>query len=83
MRDSLIAGMSYRVNGIGYNIATAINSLFFILTKHPLFLRSSGTCLEIGALSTLLTLARSAEEGFYSVSVEDDMTLAVAVVFDW
>nr|ANY30588.1 cytochrome c biogenesis C [Luronium natans]ANY30594.1 cytochrome c biogenesis C [Hydrocleys nymphoides] len=37
-------------------IATAINSFLFLLTKHPLFLRSSGTGIEIGAFFTLLTL---------------------------
>jgi ABC-type transport system involved in cytochrome c biogenesis permease subunit len=36
-------------------IATAINSSLFPLTKHPLFLRSSGTGTEIGAFSTLFT----------------------------
>ncbi|RZC49542.1 hypothetical protein C5167_017962 [Papaver somniferum] len=30
-------------------LMTAINSSFFLLTKHPLFLRSSGTGTEIGA----------------------------------
>ncbi|KAK4572953.1 hypothetical protein RGQ29_031078 [Quercus rubra] len=29
-------------------IATAINTFFFLLTKHPLFLRSSGTSTEMG-----------------------------------
>ncbi|KAI3994841.1 hypothetical protein MKX01_037392 [Papaver californicum] len=33
-------------------LVTAINSSFFLLTKHPLFLRSSGTGTEIGAFST-------------------------------
>jgi heme exporter protein CcmC len=37
-------------------IATAINSFLFLLTKHPLFLRSSGTGTEIGAFFTLFTL---------------------------
>ncbi|XP_037410930.1 putative cytochrome c biosynthesis ccmC-like mitochondrial protein [Triticum dicoccoides] len=37
-------------------IATTINSSLFPLTKHPLFLRSSGTGTEIGAFSTLFTL---------------------------
>lgn len=37
-------------------IATAINTFFFLLTKHPLFLRSSGTGTEIGAFFTLFTL---------------------------
>ena len=29
-------------------ITTAINTFFFLLTKHPLFLRSSGTSTEMG-----------------------------------
>ncbi|KAG9157557.1 hypothetical protein Leryth_022792 [Lithospermum erythrorhizon] len=37
-------------------IATAINTFLFLLTKHPLFLRSSGTGIEIGAFYTLFTL---------------------------
>jgi hypothetical protein len=37
-------------------IATAINTFFFLLTKHPLFLRSSGTGTEMGA---------SCRTGFY------------------
>jgi len=37
-------------------IATAINSFLFLLTKHPLFLRSSGTGTEIGAFFTFFTL---------------------------
>ncbi|KAI3862012.1 hypothetical protein MKX03_015018 [Papaver bracteatum] len=37
-------------------LVTAINSSFFLLTKHPLFLRSSGTGTEIGAFSTFFTL---------------------------
>nr|AEO21076.1 cytochrome c biogenesis C [Silene conica] len=41
-------------------IVTAINTFFFLLTKHPLFLRASGTCLETGACSTLLTLVTGA-----------------------
>ena len=30
-------------------IATAINTFLFLLTKHPLYLRSSGTGIEMGA----------------------------------
>jgi len=37
-------------------IVTAINTFLFLLTKHPLFLRSSGTGIEIGAFFTLFTL---------------------------
>ncbi|KAI3894928.1 hypothetical protein MKX03_022866 [Papaver bracteatum] len=37
-------------------LVTAINSSFFLLTKHPLFLRSSGTSKEIGVFSTFFTL---------------------------
>nr|AKJ25493.1 cytochrome c maturase subunit C [Geranium phaeum] len=37
-------------------IATAIKTFFFLLTKHPLFLRSSGTGIEMGALFTFFTL---------------------------
>jgi len=37
-------------------IATAINTFLFLLTKKPLFLRSSGTGIEIGAFFTLFTL---------------------------
>ncbi|XVF26462.1 hypothetical protein REPUB_Repub14bG0018600 [Reevesia pubescens] len=37
-------------------IATAINTFFILLTKHPLFLRSSGTGIEMGAFFTLFTL---------------------------
>ncbi|KAI3903566.1 hypothetical protein MKW98_032220 [Papaver atlanticum] len=33
-------------------LVTAINNSFFLLTKHSLFLRSSGTGTEIGAFST-------------------------------
>nr|WNH36812.1 cytochrome c biogenesis C [Gastrodia uraiensis]WOE91391.1 cytochrome c biogenesis C [Gastrodia crispa]WOE91437.1 cytochrome c biogenesis C [Gastrodia flexistyla] len=44
-------------------IATAINSFLFLLTKHPLFLRSSGTGTEIGAFSTLLTLVTGGFRG--------------------
>jgi len=37
-------------------IAVAISSLLFLLKKHPLFPRFSGTGTEIGAFFTLLTL---------------------------
>ncbi|CAN1186831.1 Putative cytochrome c biosynthesis ccmC-like mitochondrial protein [Linum perenne] len=37
-------------------IATAINTFFFLLTKHPLFLLSSGTGITMGAFFTLFTL---------------------------
>ncbi|KAI3842465.1 hypothetical protein MKX03_035072 [Papaver bracteatum] len=38
----------------------AINSSFFLLTKHPLFLRSSGTGTEICTFSTFFTLVTGA-----------------------
>jgi ABC-type transport system involved in cytochrome c biogenesis permease subunit len=38
-------------------IATAINSFLFLLTKHPLFLRSSGTGTEIGAFFYIVDLS--------------------------
>ena len=44
-------------------IATAINCSFFLLTKHPLFIRSSGTGTEIGAFSTFLTLVTGGFRG--------------------
>ncbi|YP_009477623.1 cytochrome c biogenesis C (mitochondrion) [Nymphaea colorata] len=44
-------------------IATAINSFLFLLTKHPLFLRSSGTGIEIGAFFTLFTLVTGGLRG--------------------
>nr|UGV21726.1 cytochrome c biogenesis C [Cucumis melo subsp. agrestis] len=44
-------------------IATAINTFFFLLTKHPLFLRSSGTGTEMGAFFTLLTLVTGGFRG--------------------
>ncbi|KAF6982736.1 hypothetical protein CFC21_001084 [Triticum aestivum] len=44
-------------------IATTINSSLFPLTKHPLFLRSSGTGTEIGAFSTLFTLVTGGFRG--------------------
>nr|QKE23794.1 cytochrome c biogenesis C [Amethystea caerulea] len=44
-------------------IATAINTFFFLLTKHPFFLRSSGTGTEMGALSTLFTLVTGGFRG--------------------
>ncbi|KAI3988773.1 hypothetical protein MKX01_016344 [Papaver californicum] len=43
-----------------FYLVTAIISSFFLLTKHPLFLRSSGTDTEIGAFSTFFTLATGA-----------------------
>ncbi|KAH0470793.1 hypothetical protein IEQ34_000516 [Dendrobium chrysotoxum] len=45
------------------NIAMAINSLLFPLTKQPLFLCSSGTDTKIGAFSTLLTLVTGGFQG--------------------
>ncbi|XBI55068.1 hypothetical protein VPH35_036962 [Triticum aestivum] len=44
-------------------IVTAINNSLFPLTKHHLFLRSSGTGTEIGAFSTLFTLVTGAIRG--------------------
>ncbi|KAL3646593.1 ATP synthase subunit H protein (Va0H) (atp6H) (Atp6v0e) [Castilleja foliolosa] len=44
-------------------ITTALNTFFFLLTKHPLFLRSSGTGTEMGAFSTLLTLVTGGFRG--------------------
>jgi heme exporter protein CcmC len=44
-------------------IATAINTFLFLLTKKPLFLRSSGTGTEIGAFSTLFTLVTGGFRG--------------------
>uniref|UniRef100_A0ACD6A099 Uncharacterized protein n=1 Tax=Avena sativa TaxID=4498 RepID=A0ACD6A099_AVESA len=44
-------------------IVTAINSSLFPLTKHPLFLRSSGIGTEIGAFSTLFTLVTRGVSG--------------------
>ncbi|XBJ05244.1 hypothetical protein VPH35_024067 [Triticum aestivum] len=40
-----------------------INSSLFPLTKHPLFLRSSGTSTEIGDFSTLFTLVTGGFRG--------------------
>ncbi|ONI29011.1 LOW QUALITY PROTEIN: hypothetical protein PRUPE_1G175300 [Prunus persica] len=48
-------------------IATAINTFLFLLTKHPLFLRSSGTGTEIGAFFTLLTLLFGVSRGTFWV----------------
>ncbi|KAK8978889.1 hypothetical protein V6N11_030935 [Hibiscus sabdariffa] len=42
--------------GILVYIAMAINTFLFLLTKHPLFIRSSRTSIEIGAFFTLFTL---------------------------
>ena len=44
-------------------IVTAINTFLFLLTKHPLFLRSSGTGTEMGAFSTLFTLVTGGFRG--------------------
>ncbi|PKU81773.1 Putative cytochrome c biosynthesis ccmC-like mitochondrial protein [Dendrobium catenatum] len=44
-------------------IAMDINSSFLPLTKHPLFLRSFGTGIEIGVFSTLLTLVTGGFRG--------------------
>jgi len=44
-------------------MATAINSFLFPFTKHPFFLRSSATGIEIGAFSTFLTLVTGAFRG--------------------
>ncbi|KAJ8746985.1 hypothetical protein K2173_012844 (mitochondrion) [Erythroxylum novogranatense] len=44
-------------------IATAINTFFFLLTKHPLLLRSSGTGTEMGAFFTLFTLVTGGFRG--------------------
>nr|YP_010438045.1 cytochrome c biogenesis C [Fragaria pentaphylla]UTB64208.1 cytochrome c biogenesis C [Fragaria iinumae]UTB64378.1 cytochrome c biogenesis C [Fragaria pentaphylla]UTB64386.1 cytochrome c biogenesis C [Fragaria viridis] len=44
-------------------IATAISTFFFLLTKHPLFLRSSGTGTEMGAFFTLFTLVTGGFRG--------------------
>ncbi|KAG6466685.1 hypothetical protein ZIOFF_074460 (mitochondrion) [Zingiber officinale] len=44
-------------------IATAIKTFLFLLTKHPLFIRSSGTGTEIGAFLTLFTLVTGGFRG--------------------
>ncbi|KAI4984368.1 hypothetical protein ZWY2020_059796 [Hordeum vulgare] len=44
-------------------VATAINSFLFPLTKHPLFLRSSGAGTEIGVFSTLFMLVTGGFRG--------------------
>ncbi|KZV34353.1 ccmC [Dorcoceras hygrometricum] len=44
-------------------IATVINTLLFLLTKHSFFLRSSGTGTEMGAFSTLFTLVTGGFRG--------------------
>ncbi|KAL3500179.1 hypothetical protein ACH5RR_039272 [Cinchona calisaya] len=44
-------------------IAMAINTFLFLLTKHPLFLRSSGTGTEMGAFSTLFILVTGGFRG--------------------
>ncbi|KAI3987636.1 hypothetical protein MKX01_007102 [Papaver californicum] len=43
-----------------FYLVTAINSSFFLFTKHPLFLQSSGTGMEISVFSTLFTLVTGA-----------------------
>ncbi|XAR51021.1 hypothetical protein NMG60_11005519 [Bertholletia excelsa] len=44
-------------------IAMAINTFLFLLTEHPLFLRCSGTGIEMGAFSTLFTLVTGGFRG--------------------
>jgi heme exporter protein CcmC len=44
-------------------LATAIYSFLFLLTKHPLVIRSSGTGTEIGAFFTLFTLVTGGFRG--------------------
>ncbi|CAN6868490.1 unnamed protein product [Brassica oleracea] len=44
-------------------IATAINTFLFLLTKHPLYLRSSGTGIEMGAFFPLFTLVTGGFRG--------------------
>nr|YP_009306105.1 cytochrome c biogenesis C [Corchorus capsularis]AOO95943.1 cytochrome c biogenesis C [Corchorus capsularis] len=44
-------------------IVTAINTFLFLLTKHPLFLRSSGTGIEMGAFFTLFTVVTGGFRG--------------------
>lgn len=44
-------------------IATAINTFVFLLTKHPLFLRSSGIGTEMGAFFMLFTLVTGGFRG--------------------
>ncbi|KAL5054926.1 hypothetical protein RYX36_035608 [Vicia faba] len=44
-------------------IAMSINTFLFLLTKHPLFLRSSGTGTEMGAFFTLFTLVTGGFRG--------------------
>ncbi|XXG41893.1 hypothetical protein AAC387_Pa01g2263 [Persea americana] len=49
-------------------IATAINSSLFLLKKHPLLLRSSGTGTEMGAFSTLFTIIECENSGALAAS---------------
>ncbi|KAJ3668629.1 hypothetical protein LUZ60_018629 [Juncus effusus] len=67
-------------------IATAINSFLFLLTKHPLFLRSSGTGTEIGAFLTLLTLVTGGFLGKafvgYLLGVGCSFNFCIHLVFD-
>ncbi|KAJ8426947.1 LOW QUALITY PROTEIN: hypothetical protein Cgig2_001263 [Carnegiea gigantea] len=44
-------------------IVTAINTFLFLLTKHPLFLRPSGTGTEMGACYMLFTLVTGGFRG--------------------
>ena len=44
-------------------LITAIHTFGFLVTKHPLFLRASGTGIEIGTLFTILTLVTGAFRG--------------------
>ncbi|KAK9187604.1 hypothetical protein WN944_019002 [Citrus x changshan-huyou] len=44
-------------------IATTINTFLFLLTKHPFFLRSSGTGIEMGDFFTLFTLVTGGFRG--------------------
>nr|UPI49000.1 cytochrome c biogenesis C [Balanophora laxiflora] len=68
----LIQGGNYRISyvhvpaarmSILIYLATAINTLSFILTKHPLLLRFSGTGTEIGAFFTVFTLVTGGFRG--------------------
>ncbi|KAI3840258.1 hypothetical protein MKX03_021673 [Papaver bracteatum] len=51
-------------------LVTATNSSFFLLTKHPVFLRSYGTGTEIGFFSTFFTLLTRAFWGRPMISFE-------------
>ena len=48
--------LATRMNILVY-IPTTINTFFFLLTKHPLFLRSSGTSTEMGAFFYVVYLS--------------------------